>query len=164
MAEEFNGRIRLGIVNKSKNEFPRYAHDDDSGFDLRVSLDRDINITEEVLEEIVLKPFETRLIHTDLYFDIPFGFEVQVRSRSGLAKNGVIVTNSPGTVDRGYTGEICVLLTNLSDKNYHISQGDRIAQAVLTPVSSSNITRLVEISSIEETERGAGGFGSTGIA
>lgn len=141
------------FVNKSNNPDPEYAHKGDSGFDFRANLE----------EEIKLLPGEWKAIPTGLYFEIPSGYELQVRSRSGLAfKNGVMVLNSPGTVDSGYRGEIQVILINHSKEIFTIQHGDRIAQGVIAPVLTSEISKLNKVFSLSETERGEGKFGSTG--
>lgn len=148
-------KMDVKFVNSSNNPNPEYAHEMDSGFDLRANL----------TEPIIIKPLERRLIPTGLFFQLPPSYELQVRSRSGLAlKNGVFVLNSPGTVDNKYTNEICVILCNISNEDFIINNGDRIAQGVLTPVSSTNIIKLVPVSSIEENDgRSKNGFGSTGV-
>lgn len=141
------------FVNKSSNPDPVYAHKGDSGFDFRANLSEEIN----------LKSGEWKAIPTGLYFEIPSGYELQVRPRSGLAfKNGVTVLNTPGTVDSGYRGEIQVILINHSKETFTIQNGDRIAQGVISPVLTSEITKLNKVTSLSETERGEGKFGSTG--
>lgn len=148
----------LKFVNKSPNEDPTFADIGSSGFDVRAWIeDNDGKIT--------LKPFERKLIHTGLYFDLPNGTEIQVRSRSGLSiKKGIVVVNSPGTVDESYTGELGVLLINLSNEEVTIENGDRIAQAVLCPVYNGYLTTLhKEYEITKETDRGSGGFGHTGV-
>jgi dUTP pyrophosphatase len=149
-------KIKLKFVNKSNNSDPDYATNGSSGFDLRAYLP----------ETFTIKARNRAIIPTGLYFQIPENFEVQIRSRSGLAaKNGVVVLNSPGTIDADYTGEIKIILINHSDEDFIINNCDRIAQAVVTSVSSKNIIKLTKIEEIEpNTERGDGGFGSTGIA
>lgn len=144
--------VKVGIVNKSNNELPKYATIGSSGMDIRANIG----------EPIILKPFERRLIPTGIYVDLPEGYEIQVRSRSGLAyKQGLFVLNSPGTIDDDYTGEIGVILCNLSGKEQTINPGDRIAQLVLCKLEDK-----VEWDEREElgkvTERGAGGYGHTG--
>lgn len=147
--------IFVNFVNKSTNKDPVYAHEMDSGFDLRANLS----------EAVTLKPLERKSIPTGLYFQLPNNYELQVRSRSGLAlKNGVFVLNSPGTVDNKYTNEVHVILCNISNDDYIINHGDRIAQGVLSPISSTNIIKLTPVPSIEENNgRSNNGFGSTGI-
>lgn len=133
--------------------FPEYAHEGDSGFDLR-----------SVDDAVLIMPGETRMIPTGLKFVIPEGYEVQVRPRSGLAaKEGLTVLNTPGTIDRGYTGEVKVLLHNTGKEPHVVARGDRIAQAVMAPVERATLY-LVDEDGLEVTERGDGGFGSTGTA
>lgn len=148
----------LKFVNKSPNQDPEYATLGSSGFDIRAWITEDNGKT-------TLKPFERKMIHTGLYFDLPEYTEIQVRSRSGLSiKKGLIVLNTPGTVDQDYTGELCVLVINLSNEDIMIENGDRIAQAVLCPVYNGYLTFLQKESEIvKETERGNGGFGHSGI-
>jgi len=148
-------KMNLKFVNKSNNPDPEYATDGSSGFDLRAFVDG----------FMTLKPREFKIVPTGLSFDIPENMEIQVRSRSGLAaKNGVCVLNSPGTVDADYSGTIGVILINHSDEPFVIKNGDRIAQAVLTSVFSKNVVELEKIDEItKKTERGSGGYGSTGV-
>lgn len=138
------------IVNKSKHQLPSYATVGSAGMDLKANTD----------EPIVLKPMERYLFPTGLYIQLPEGYEAQIRPRSGLAaKYGVTVTNAPGTVDADYTGEIGVSLINLSDTTVVIQPGERIAQMVVAKYEKVSWT---EVSKLDETERGEGGFGSTG--
>lgn len=158
----------LKYVNTSNNENPTYTDKGSSGFDLRAYITEKNGGTLNLMTssyEISLKPLERILIHTGIYFDIPEGTEIQVRPRSGLAiKQGLTVINTPGTIDESYTGECCVLVINLSDKKIFISNGDRIAQAVLTPVYNGKLVTLEKVYTIsKETDRGSGGFGHTGI-
>ena len=149
-------KINLSFVNKSNNPDPEYATAGSSGFDLRANLTKDI----------VLPPKGGfTIIPTGLFFEIPDNFEIQVRSRSGLAaKNQVAVLNSPGTIDADYRGEIKVILINHGLNEFEVKHGDRIAQAVVAAVTSKNIINLNKVSEIStDTERGAGGFGSTGL-
>ncbi len=148
-------RLTLKIVNKSNNENPKYESLGASGFDLRANLEN----------PIILKSLERYAIPTGLYFDIPTGYEIQVRPRSGLAaKNGITILNSPGTVDSDYTGEIKIILANLSKDDFIINNGDRIAQGVLATVLNNTIFKFEFVDEIEKiTERGESGFGSTGI-
>ena len=119
--------------NESDNQDPKYAKDGDSGFDLRANL----------VEPIKLGSLDRVLVPTGLFFELPANFEMQVRPRSGLAaKNGVTVLNTPGTVDNLYRGEVKVILVNLSNESFTISHGDRIAQAVIAPVTSNNVLKL----------------------
>jgi dUTP pyrophosphatase len=154
LVDEDYYKIKLSFSNKSTNEDPQYATAGSSGFDLRANL----------TETVSIKAGSRAIIPTGLFFEIPDNFEIQVRPRSGLAaKNGVTVLNTPGTIDADYRGEIKVILINLGDEDFIINHGDRIAQAVVAAVSGKNIiklTKVVEIST--DTERGEGGFGSTG--
>lgn len=129
---------------------PSYAHPSDAGMDVRS------------VAEIVIPPGGRALVPTGLVALLPLGYEVQVRPRSGLAlKHGVTVLNAPGTVDAGYRGEIGVILANFGDADFSIAKGDKIAQLVVAPVTQPTV---VESDSIDETDRGAGGFGSTGVS
>lgn len=152
-------KLSVNFKNESGNINPSFEKNGDSGFDLRAW------ITDNEDTEIVLKPLERKLIHTGLYFEIPHNTEIQLRPRSGNAlKHGITVLNSPATIDEGYRGELCVLLINLSDTDFKIKNGDRIAQAVICPVRNSYTVSLNEIKSIDtNTDRGTGGFGHTGI-
>ena len=143
----------LGFKNVSNNQDPEYIYEGDSGFDLRANL----------TEPVTLKPLERYMVPTGLSFEIPVGYEIQVRPRSGLAaKQGLSVLNSPGTVDQGYTGEVKVILVNLSNDTVTINHGERIAQAVLCPVITKRTATLKSLTHIHSTDRGDGGFGSTG--
>jgi dUTP pyrophosphatase len=138
-------------IKKLKNEaiIPSYQTKEAAGFDLHS------------IEDVILNPGERKLIGTGLAFEIDYGFEVQIRPRSGLAyKKGISVLNSPGTIDSDYRGEIKILLINHSNEKFKIKKGDRIAQAVVAPVIQAEI---VEVEELSETKRGKGGFGSTGI-
>ena len=140
----------IQVVNKSGFELPHYATDHAAGLDLRANIE----------EAIVLKPLERILISTGLFFEIPIGFEGQIRPRSGLAfKHGITVLNSPGTIDADYRGEIKVLLVNLSNVDFKIERGERIAQIVFARHEHAN-WQVVE--TLDDTVRGGGGFGSTG--
>ncbi len=131
---------------------PSYAYDTDSGFDLHS------------VEEIHFNPFERKLVPTGLSFDIPEGFEIQVRTKSGLAiKQGLIVLNSPGTIDQGYTGEVKVILMNMNNFATTVDKGQKVAQGVLCPVEMGKKVSLILSDEINEKERGSNGFGSTGI-
>jgi len=131
---------------------PIYNYPSDSGFDLHSTLSANI------------APFGRALISTGLKFSIPTGYEIQVRSKSGLAlKQGLMVLNSPGTVDQGYTGEIKVIVFNTNKEEYHIKPGDKVAQAVLCPVMCGEVVDLINVEKIEDGERSDKGFGSTGI-
>lgn len=129
---------------------PTYAHPGDAGADLCAAIEH----------PVVVYAMETKRIHTGLRVAIPDGYEMQIRSRSGLARNGIIVTNSPATIDSGFRGEIGVLLTNLSDKPFNVAPGMRIAQAVIAPVIRATFE---PVERLDETQRGEGGFGSTGV-
>ncbi len=142
--------MEIKVINKSNNELPHYATVDSAGLDIRAFLN----------ESVTLKPLERRLIPTGLYLEIPSGFEVQIRPRSGFAfKQGVTVLNSPGTIDADYRGEIGVLLINLSSEDVIIESGERVAQMVVAPFVQA---QLKETNALSETNRGDGGFGSTG--
>ena len=142
--------VPLRVQLEEGVKIPEYKHDGDSGFDLAANEDMDIPAK------------GVALVSTGIRFGIPKGYEIQVRSRSGLAaKNGVFVLNSPGTVDASYTGEVKVILANFGHNSFHIQKGDRIAQAVLCPVEKAQI---VPVKSLDmDTTRGEGGFGSTGV-
>ena len=142
--------MRVKIINKSDNQLPAYETVSSAGMDLRAFIDSDI----------VLKPFERKLIPTGLYIELPDGYEAQIRPRSGLAiKSGITVLNSPGTIDADYRGEIKVILINLSDSDFTIKSGERICQMV---IAKHEKAEFIEVEEISETERGAGGFGHTG--
>ena len=131
---------------------PIYAYPTDSGFDLHST------------EDLTIEPFDRALVPTGLHFDIPDGYEIQVRSKSGLAlKQGLMVLNSPGTVDQGYTGEIKAIIFNTTNKTIQIPKGQKIAQAVLSPVVCGKWIKLVNVTNIEDKDRSDKGFGSTGI-
>jgi dUTP pyrophosphatase len=136
---------------KSINKEPIYEYPTDSGFDLRAN------------KKVTLGPLERMLVPTGLFLEIPEGYEVQVRPKSGLAINkGLSVVNTPGTVDEGYTGEVQVILINLSNETHTIEIGDKIAQAVLTPVMSGKFVNLQRVLNVDDKDRGDNGFGSTG--
>jgi dUTP pyrophosphatase len=142
--------MKVNIINKSSNELPEYETIASAGLDLRAFLS----------EKMVLLPLERKLVKTGLFMEIPVGYEAQVRPRSGLAlKNGITVLNSPGTIDADYRGEIGVILINLSQDPFEIQSGDRIAQVVFAQVEQAE-WQLTD--SLSETNRGEGGFGSTG--
>jgi dUTP pyrophosphatase len=159
-ARELNGmsdmKLSLSFKNESTNPDPEYATAGSSGFDLRANLK----------EEVTLQPNEIAMIPTGLFFEIPDNFEIQVRPRSGLAvKYGVTVLNTPGTIDADYRGEIKVILINHSKGPFLINHGDRIAQGVLAAVTAKNYVNLIKVNNISDnTERGTGGFGSTGLS
>ena len=148
-------KVSLKFVNKSDNPNPEYATNGSSGFDLRANL---------LDGPMIIPSGEVRLVPTGLYFDIPENFEIQVRPRSGLAaKNAVTVLNTPGTVDSDYTGEVKVILINHGKTDFTVYHGDRIAQAIFASVLSKNFVNLTQVTDItKDTERGSGGFGSTG--
>lgn len=142
--------MKIKIINKSKHELPNYASNAAAGMDLRANLD----------EPIVLKSLERTLVATGLFLEIPLGFEAQIRPRSGLAfKNGLTVLNSPGTIDADYRGEIKVILVNLSNQDFVINDGERVAQMV---IAKHEQAEWIQVDQLIETDRGAGGFGSTG--
>ncbi|MFK5880173.1 MAG: dUTP diphosphatase [Flavobacteriaceae bacterium] len=143
--------MQIQIINKSKHEIPNYETIASAGMDLRANLD----------SSITLKPLERTIVKTGLYIALPIGTEAQVRPRSGLAaKKGITVLNAPGTVDADYRGEIGVILINLSNDNFEINDGERIAQLVIAKHERAD---WVEVLELNETERGTGGFGSTGV-
>ena len=143
--------MKLNIVNKSNNALPSYETINSAGMDLRAYLPDG---------EMVIKPMQRALVPTGLFMEIPVGYEGQVRPRSGLAiKSGITVLNSPGTIDADYRGEVKVILINLSDQEFVIKSGDRIAQLVIAKCEQMEV---VEVETLSETERGAGGFGHTG--
>jgi dUTP pyrophosphatase len=149
--EQMTPKTILRYSLKSVNKEPDYAYPTDSGFDLRSNM------------KVTLGPLERELVPTGLYLDIPEGFEVQVRPKSGLAiKKGLSVVNTPGTVDQGYTGEIQVILINLSNETHTIEIGDKIAQAVLSPVMAGKHVTLQRVLNVDDKDRGDNGFGSTG--
>ena len=143
--------MKIEIINKSKHPLPQYATPLSAGVDLRANIDA----------PIVLNPLQRTLVPTGLYMALPAGYEAQVRPRSGLAiKKGVTVLNTPGTIDADYRGEVCVILVNLSDQPFEVTDGERIAQMV---IARHEQAEWVEVTTLDETERGAGGFGHTGV-
>ena len=139
------------IINKSKHALPAYATLQSAGMDLRANLS----------EPIVLKPMQRTLVPTGLYMALPAGTEAQIRPRSGLAlKHGITVLNSPGTIDADYRGELMVLLINFSDTDFVINDGERIAQMVIAQHLQAS---FIEVSELDDSERGAGGYGHTGV-
>lgn len=143
--------LRIKVVNKGHQPLPQYATPQSAGMDLRANLE----------EPIVLKPMERRLIPTGLHIALPEGYEAQVRPRSGLAlKKGITVLNSPGTIDADYRGEVGVLLINLSMEDFTVNDGERIAQMVIAR-HEQGAFEAVEV--LDETERGEGGYGHTGV-
>ena len=143
--------MKVKIVNQSKHALPEYKTEQSAGMDLCAN----------IMEDVVLKPLERKLISTGLYIELPKGFEAQIRPRSGLAlKNGITVLNSPGTIDSDYRGEICVILINHLKVDFVINRGMRIAQMIIAPYQQAN---LLETEILTETKRGSAGFGSTGV-
>lgn len=143
--------IKIKVVNKGRQQLPAYATSQSAGMDLRANIDA----------PITLHPMERRIIPTGLYIALPPGFEAQVRPRSGLAlKHGITVLNSPGTIDADYRGEIGVLLINLSAEDFIITEGERIAQMVVARHEQAEFELATEL---DDTERGAGGYGHTGV-
>ena len=143
--------MNIRIINKSKNTLPAYETLHAAGMDLRADLE----------ETVTLRPLERKLIPTGLSIELPEGFEAQIRPRSGLAfKHGISIVNSPGTIDADYRGEIKVLLVNLSDQHFEINTGDRIAQMVVAKHEKVNWEQVEELN---ETSRGTGGYGHTGV-
>ena len=143
--------MKIKIVNKSHHPLPAYATELSAGMDLRANID----------EPIVLKPMERRLVPTGLHIALPVGYEAQVRPRSGLAlKKGITVLNTPGTIDADYRGEIGVVLINLSQETFVVEDGERIAQMVIARHEQG---AFIPVEVLDETERGEGGYGHTGV-
>ena len=143
--------MNVQIINKSKHATPNYETTGAAGMDVRANIE----------EAITLKPLERAIVKTGLYIALPIGFEAQVRPRSGLAaKKGITVLNAPGTVDADYRGEIGVILVNLSNAEFIVKDGERIAQLIIAKHERVN---WKEVEVLNETDRGAGGFGSTGV-
>lgn len=143
--------MTVRIINKSQHALPNYETIASAGMDLRANLD----------EPVVLQPLGRAIIKTGLFIELPIGYEAQVRPRSGLAaKKGITVLNSPGTVDADYRGEIGVILVNLSNEAFTVENGERIAQLV---IAKHERVEWLEVEALTETDRGAGGFGSTGV-
>lgn len=143
--------MKINIINRSKHSLPAYATALSAGMDLRANMD----------ESIELKPLEHKLIPTGLFIALPQGYEAQIRPRSGLAfKKGITVLNAPGTIDADYRGEICVILVNLSNETFIVNDGERICQMVIAQHST---VEWNEVNVLDETIRGKGGFGHTGI-
>ncbi len=142
--------MKVQVINKSKHPLPEYATSLSAGMDLRANLE----------SPIVLKPLQRCLVPTGIYMALPEGYEAQVRPRSGLAiKKGISVLNSPGTIDADYRGEVCVILVNLSTEDFVIEDGERIAQMVIAQYEQAE---WQDVDVLDDTERGAGGFGHTG--
>lgn len=151
MMELTDGHVVVKVVNKSANDLPTYSTKDSAGMDLRASLS----------EPIELQPMQRVLVPTGVYIELPTGYECQIRPRSGLAlKQGITVLNSPGTIDADYRGEIGVILINLSDKPFVINNGERICQMVVARYSR---VEWKQVDALDDSERGAGGFGHTGV-
>jgi len=149
---QFTSSVELKFINDSENVNPEYAYKSDSGFDLRAS------------EDVWVFPNSRALIPTGLKFNIPDGYEIQVRSKSGLALNqGLFVLNSPGTVDSGYLGEVKVIIFNTTTEKIKIEKGQKIAQAVLCPVVNGKWVNLIKIEELGQKDRNDNGFGSTGL-
>jgi len=143
--------MKIEVVNRGHQPLPTYATAQSAGMDLRANLD----------EQVVLQPMERRLIPTGLYIALPEGYEAQVRPRSGLAlKHGLTVLNAPGTIDADYRGEVGVVLINLSQEPFTINDGERIAQMVIARYEQAV---FAEVEVLNETERGTGGYGHTGV-
>ena len=144
--------MTIKVINKSKHDLPKYQTELSAGMDLYANID----------EPITLNPLERTLVKTGLFISLPKGYEAQVRPRSGLAfKNGITVLNTPGTIDADYRGEIGVILVNLSSQDFTINDGDRIAQMV---IAKHETAIWEEVENLDETERGEGGFGSSGVS
>ena len=144
--------VNVKIVNQSGHALPDYSTANSAGMDLRAKLET----------PVTLKPMKRRLIPTGLYVELPEGYEAQIRPRSGLAlKKGISIVNTPGTIDADYRGEIGIILINLSDSDFVVKNGERICQMVINRVEKISWS---EVSSLEDSERGAGGFGHTGKA
>ena len=143
--------IEVKIVNHSNNPLPEYSTKDSAGMDVRAMLD----------EPVTLRPLERALIPTGLHIQLPEGYECQIRPRSGLAlKKGITVLNTPGTIDADYRGEIKIILINLSSEPFTIENGERICQMVIKEYVKATLTH---VDALDDTERGAGGFGHTGV-
>ncbi len=144
-------KIKVSIVNKSRHPIPNYETEFSAGMDLRANIS----------EAVILKPLERAIVPTGLFIELPQGFEAQIRPRSGLAaKFGITVLNTPGTIDADYRGEIKIILVNLSKDEFQINDGERVAQMI---VAKHNVVNWNEVSDLNETERGSGGFGHTGV-
>ncbi|HLN20759.1 MAG TPA: dUTP diphosphatase [Bacteroidales bacterium] len=142
--------MKIRIVSKSKHPLPEYSTVHSAGMDIRANIDT----------EIVIKPLQRVLVKTGLFLEIPEGYEAQIRPRSGLAINkGITVLNSPGTIDSDYRGEVCIILINLSNDDFVIKDGERIAQMIIARHEKAD---WINVETLEETARGKGGFGHTG--
>ena len=143
--------MNVKVINKSKHDLPHYSTPTSAGMDLRANID----------ESISLKPLERTIVKTGIFMELPIGYEAQVSPRSGLAfKKGITVLNSPGTIDADYRGEVGVILVNLSSEEFVIEDGERIAQMV---IAKHEQAKWVEVEILDASQRGAGGFGSTGV-
>jgi len=143
--------MKVKIVNKSKHKNPEYSTALSAGMDIRANID----------EPVTLKPLERTLVKTGLFIELPQGYEAQIRPRSGLAlKKGITVLNTPGTIDADYRGEIGVILINLSNEDFIINDGERICQMI---ISKHETVEWEQVEILDDTERGAGGFGHTGV-
>lgn len=143
--------MKVKVINRSRHELPQYETPQSAGLDIRANVD----------SPVVLKPLERKLVPTGLYVELPVGYEAQIRPRSGLAlKHGISLLNTPGTIDADYRGEIGVIVVNLSTEDFVIEDGERIAQMVIARYEQAE---WQEVEVLEDTERGAGGFGHTGV-
>jgi dUTP pyrophosphatase len=143
--------MKIEIINNSKHELPQYATSQSAGLDLRANLE----------ESFILKPLQRKLVPTGLHLALPEGYEAQVRPRSGLAyKKGITVLNAPGTIDADYRGDVGVILINMSNEDFVVEDGERIAQLVIAKYDQAE---WIQVSELSETNRGEGGFGSTGV-
>lgn len=143
--------MKVQIINRGHHPLPEYATTQSAGMDLRANID----------ESIVLHPMERRLVPTGLFMALPVGYEAQIRPRSGLAlKHGITVLNTPGTIDADYRGEIMVLLINFSQNDFVVNDGERIAQMVIAKHENAE---FIEVETLDDTERGTGGYGHTGV-
>ncbi|MCL1676524.1 dUTP diphosphatase [Elizabethkingia meningoseptica] len=144
--------MKIKVINKSRHELPKYQTEQSAGMDLYANIE----------SPVTLQSLERKIIPTGLFIELPAGYEAQVRPRSGLAiKNGITCLNSPGTIDADYRGEVGVILANLSKDEFTINDGDRIAQLV---IARHETAEWITVETLEESERGAGGFGSSGVA
>ncbi len=144
-------KAKVKIINKSKHALPAYSTESSAGMDVRANL----------VEPVTLLPLQRILVPTGLFMELPQGYECQLRPRSGLAlKHGITLVNTPGTIDADYRGEIGVILINLSDTPFVINDGERICQMV---INRYTVAEWIEVEQLDETERGAGGFGHTGV-
>ena len=149
--KEQDKMIQVKVINKGHHQLPAYATPQSAGMDLRANIDA----------PVTLRPMERKLIPTGIYMALPEGYEAQVRPRSGLAlKHGITVLNSPGTIDADYRGEVMVLLVNLSADDFVVNDGERIAQMI---IARHETAVFAEVAELDDTERGAGGYGHTGV-